>query len=115
MPSQEELRLIKKAAKGILKDCFWGDYTIDEKDTENIILNPYEDMELTKLVLSKILYNSRDLLFHLDRFPKEMVKDYIDNFRIGPYRKKEMEKRIAIIRIGLFDEKIEYKGLTWGA
>ncbi len=105
---------IEWVSERIFKECFWGDYDMDKNDIIYIIENPYENMQKTKLLLSKILYNGNDFLYYFSFFPREMLREYIYNKKVGGYREKEVRKRIDMVKVYFFGEDIYIKGLTWG-
>ena len=70
-------------------------------------------MTRTRLILSKILYNSPDMLFHFSMFPKELIKEYIYGVRLSGYRKEEIQKRIDMVKLYFFDEKKFIRGVSW--
>lgn len=113
-PGEHTKEDIEWVSKRIFKECFWGDYDMDKNDIVHIIENPYENIQKTKLLLSKILYNGNDFLYYFSFFPREMLREYIYNKKVGGYREKEIRKRIDMVKVYFFGEDIYIKGLTWG-
>lgn len=105
---------IEWVAERIFKECFWGDYDMDKNDIVHIIEHPYENIRKTKLLLSKILYNGNDFLYYFSFFPREMLREYVYDKKVGGYREKEIRKRIDMVKVYFFGEDIYIKGLTWG-
>jgi len=95
-----------------MKEIFWGDYRLDEKDIAKLA-NSNNQKELNFL-FGKILYNSKNLLKDMQIFNKDKLKEILKNYKIkSSYKKDFALRRLKILRalyLGT-DEKI--RGLSW--
>ena len=94
----------------ILRDCYW-EYKIDEEEIERILKEGSRRDK--KRLFDKIMYNSTDPSNALSLFDKNELKEFFEEFKIGNYKRKWIERRYKVLRYLLLGIKSYVKGLEW--
>ncbi len=94
-----------------MKEIFWGDYKLDEKEAINLIKNG--SWQEKKFIFQKILQNSRNLLKDLSYFKKDDLKKLLNEYKIPNFTKEFLEKRVKIAKNFFFGEKVTIRELEW--
>lgn len=96
-------------AKQILKECYWNNTKYSPED----IIQKCEDKFFAKCIFSAIFQNSRNMFEALRLIKLEWVIEFIENQRIGNFRREDFTRRKDIL-INLFiDENHTIKGFEW--
>lgn len=102
---------IKKAAKIIFEEAFWGDYKYTESDVEQILSEPSRETE-RYFIFQKALFNLKEPAILTKVFPEEEIKTYLRRIRTKQ-RFSWLEERIKIWRNVFWGEKNEIPRIKW--
>ena len=95
-----------------MKEIFWGDYDIDEKDVKKLANS--DNYKENLFLFGKILYNSSNILRDIEIFDREKLKEILKKYEVkGDYKKEFVTKRLRILKSLILGTKEEIKELDW--
>ena len=102
---------VKKAAKIIFEEAFWGDYEYTESDMEQILSDPSRETERF-FIFQKALFNLKEPAILIKVFPEEEIRAYLRRVRTKQ-RFPWLEERIKIWRNVFLGENNEVPRAKW--
>lgn len=96
----------------IRKECFW-DLDIQEDDIREMVAGA--DRRAQAFLFEKILLNSTKLLFDLELFEMDLLKELLENFTVPRFNHEYMYRRKNIAEAYFFDKPLEIEELKWPA
>jgi hypothetical protein len=94
----------------IKKECFW-DLNIRETEIKETLAGADERAEA--FLLDKILQNSTRLLFDLELFKRDVLKELLEKYKIPRFNHDYLFRRKNIAEAYFFDKPLEIEELKW--
>jgi hypothetical protein len=94
----------------IKKECFW-DLNIGETEIKEMLAGADERAEA--FLFDKILQNSTRLLFDLELFKRDVLKELLEKYKVPRFNHDYLFRRKNIAEAYFFDKPLEIEELKW--
>jgi hypothetical protein len=98
--------------KRIRKECFW-DLDVQEDDIREMLVGA--DKRSQVFLFEKILLNSTKLLFDLEMFNMDLLRDMLEKYTVPRFNHDYIFRRKNIAEAYFFDKPLEIAELKWPA